>query len=192
MRSTLVRTDRYSRVAIAFHWAIAALIVFNLWLGLGHDSLPREWNVMPAHKAVGITILALTVARIVWRLTHPAPPPPADIQPWERIAARASHIALYGFMLAMPLTGWAMVSGAKRRPLDWFGAFDIPYLSVTEPISEWGHDAHELLGWGLIALVVVHVAAALRHHFLLRDNVLARMTPGVRTPREIMGNSVRT
>ena len=131
MRSALIRTDRYTRVAIAFHWVIAALIVFNLWLGLAHDSLPRDWQVMPVHKSVGLTVLVLTLARIAWRLAHPAPPLPADLQPWERIAANASHFLLYAFMLAMPLTGWMMVSGPKRRPLEWFFQFDVPYLPVS-------------------------------------------------------------
>lgn len=189
MRSTLIRTDRYTRVAIAFHWVIAALIVFNLWLGLARGSLPRDWQVMPVHKAVGITILALTLGRIAWRLAHPAPPLPATLTRRERIAANASHLLLYGFMLAMPLTGWLMVSGTKRRPLEWFGLFDIPYLPVPPVLADFGHDAHEWLGWGLIALLLVHVGAALRHHVVLRDNVLARMTPGVKVPAE---NSVRS
>ncbi len=183
MRSALVRTDAYTRTAITLHWVIAALILFNLWLGLGHDSLPKEWAVMPTHKAVGITILFLTVVRIAWRLAHPAPPAPADIPEWQRAASRLSHFLLYAFLLIMPLTGWAMVSGSKRRPLEWFSAFEIPYLPVSDAVSGFGHEAHELLGWGLIALLVVHVAAALRHHFLLRDNVLARMTPGVSAPQ---------
>lgn len=185
MRSTLVRTDRYNRVAIAFHWSIAALIVLNLWLGLAHESLPKDWQVMPVHKSIGITILVLTLGRIAWRLAHPVPPLPGDLTTWERVAANLSHALLYVFMLAMPLTGWAMVSGTKRYPLKWFGLFDLPYLPVSDTVSELGHDAHDLLGWGLIALLAVHVGAALRHHFLLRDNVLARMTPGVRAPDAI-------
>lgn len=179
MRSTLIRTDRYTRVAIAFHWTIAALIVFNLWVGLARKSLPRDWQVMSLHKAVGITVLALTLGRIAWRLAHPAPPLPATLKSWERFGANASHVLLYAFMLAMPVTGWLLVSGPERRPLAWFGLFDIPYLPVSPALAGFGRSAHELLGWGLIALVVVHVGAALRHHFLLRDNVLARMTPGV-------------
>lgn len=182
MASAGFRGERYSRVAIAFHWVIAALIVFNLWLGLAHDSLPKDWQVMPVHKAVGITVLVLTLGRIAWRLTHPAPPLPSDLTPWERLAANASHVLLYAFMLAMPLTGWAMSSGPKRRPLTWFGQFDIPYLPVSATTADFGRDAHGVLGWGLIALLLVHIGAALRHHFLLRDNVLARMTPGVSAP----------
>lgn len=179
MRSALVRTDRYTRTAIVLHWTIAALVLVNLWLGLGHDSLPKDWAVMPVHKAVGITILALTLVRIGWRLAHPAPPLPVTLRPWERAAALTSHVLLYAFLLVMPLSGWAMVSGSKRRPLEWFGAFDIPYLPVSDAVAGAGHEVHELLGWGMVALLVVHVAAALRHHFLLRDNVLARMVPGL-------------
>ena len=182
MQSAMTATDRYSRGAIAFHWVIAALIVFNLWLGLTHDSLPKDWQVMPVHKAVGITILVLTLARIGWRFTHPAPPLPPGVKLWERTAAHISHFLLYVFMLLMPLSGWAMVSGPKRRPLEWFGLFDIPYLPVSPGVSEFGHDLHGLLGRGFVALILLHVAAALRHHFLLRDNVLARMTPGVGAP----------
>lgn len=190
MRSALVQTERYNRTAIALHWVTAVLILFNLWLGLAHDSLPSDWKVMPAHKAVGITVLALTLVRIGWRLAHSAPPAPTDVPAWQGMAAKASHFLLYAFLLFMPLTGWAMVSGSKRRPLEWFGLFDIPYLPVSDAVAGFGHEAHELLGWGMIGLLVVHVAAALRHHFLLRDNVLARMTPGVATPGEGQGKSV--
>lgn len=179
MRSALTHTDRYTRVAIVLHWVIAALIVFNLWLGLAHDSLPRNWQVMPLHKSVGLTVLALTIARIGWRLAHPVPPLPGDLKPWEKAVANASHFLLYALMLAIPLTGWMMVSGPQRRPLQWFSLFDVPYLPLSAAAADFGHEAHELLGWGMIALLVLHVGAALRHHFLLRDQVFARMTPGV-------------
>lgn len=182
MASTPVRSERYTRVAIAFHWVIAALIVINLGLGIAHDSLPKDWQVMPLHKSIGLTVLALTIGRIVWRLMHPAPPLPGDLKPWERMSAHVSHFLLYAFMLALPLTGWAMSSGPKRRPLEWFGLVDVPYLPVSPAAAGLGHDAHGVLGWAMIALLVLHIGAALRHHFLLRDNVLARMTPGVSTP----------
>jgi cytochrome b561 len=181
LRSALVTTDRYTRVAIALHWSIAALILFNLWLGLAHGSLPREWQVMPVHKAVGITVLALTLARIAWRLTHLAPAVPLDTPRWQRAAAHLSHYGLYAFMLIMPLTGWAMVSGAEtRRPLTWFFLFDIPYLPVSKAVAGVTRNAHELFGWLMLSLVALHVAAALWHHFFHRDTVLARMTPLLR------------
>ena len=182
MRASLVRTDRYTRVAIAFHWVIGALIVVNLWLGLAHEALPKAWQVMPVHKSIGLTVLALTLGRIAWRLAHPAPPLSADVKPWERLSAHASHFALYALMLGLPLTGWALASGAKRYPLKWFGQFDVPYLPVSPGTAETAYSLHGLFGWAMIGLLALHVGAALRHHFLLRDNVLARMTPGVSAP----------
>ena len=183
MRSALARTDRYTGVAIALHWTIAALILLNLWLGLAGDSLPKDWKVMPVHKAIGITVLALTLVRIGWRVTHPAPPLPEDMPHWERVAAHANHYAFYGLMLLLPLTGWAMVSGTdKRRPLEWFGLFDIPYLPVSKAVGGLGHDLHGLFGWAMIALAVLHIGAALKHHFVARDTVLTRMLPFLRAP----------
>ena len=174
----LPRGERYSRVAILFHWTIAVLVVVNLIVGLGHESIPalRAW--MPGHKAIGITVLALTLARIAWRLTHRPPALPADVPAHVRIVARATHWALYALLLLMPLTGWMMVSGPKgRRPFSWFGTFDIPYLPVGAPASDLGATAHGVLGWTMLALVLLHVAGALRHHLILRDATLVRMAP---------------
>lgn len=179
MAAEAVVSDRYSRVAIAFHWTIAALVIVNLVIGLGHDAVPalRAW--MPAHKAIGVTVLLLTAARVVWRLAHRPPPLPAGTPAWERAAAHATHWALYLLLIALPLSGWAMVSGpGPRRPLTWFGMFDIPYLPVpSAAAADAGAQGHFLLGWTMLLLVVLHVGAALRHHLLLRDGVLARMLP---------------
>lgn len=175
------RTDRYTRVAILFHWTIAAMILFNLWLGLFHDSLPREWKVMPVHKAMGLTILVLSLARLAWRLTNPPPPLPLGTPRWERVIATVTHRAFYVLMIALPLTGWAMASGGDpRRPLDWFGLFPIPYLPVDRATAGLGHDAHGVLGTLMTALVALHIAAALRHHFVRRDGLLGRMLPPAR------------
>lgn len=172
---------RYSGVAIAFHWVIAFLVIVNIAVGLLHDPIPALGAWMPGHKSIGITVLVLTIARLAWRLAHRPPPLPATTKAWERGAAHATHWTLYALLLAMPITGWLMVSGtAKRRPLDWFGLFDIPYLPVSKAAGSFGGDAHGLLGWLMLALVALHIAAALRHHLVLRDTVLLRMTPGAR------------
>jgi cytochrome b561 len=94
----------------------------------------------------------------------------------EIAAAKAVHLVFYGLMLAMPLTGWIM-SSAGKYPLTWFGLFDIPKLPVTREsaLYDLGHEGHEILGWLFLALAVLHIAAALRHHLLLKDNVLRRM-----------------
>ncbi len=175
------RTDRYSTVAIWFHWTIALLVIVNLAVGLLDDPIPALRSWMGGHKAIGITILVLTLGRIMWRITNPAPPLPADVPVAEKGLAHATHFAFYALLLAMPLTGWMMVSGSdKRSPLNWFGLFDIPYLQVSKAAGGFGHSAHGVLGWLMLALVVLHVAAALRHHLILRNTVLARMAPGLR------------
>lgn len=172
---TALGSAHYTGVAIALHWIIAVLVLFNLATGLGDDAVPGVLRGM--HKPVGITILVLSLIRLGWRFTHPAPPLPAALPAWQKTAARTVYFLLYVFMIAMPLSGWAMVSGPKRRPLDWFGLFDIPYLPVSPEVASLGHEAHELLGWGFLALVIVHISAALWHQFGLRDNLLARMLP---------------
>lgn len=178
------RDARYSTVAIAFHWTIAALVIANLIIGIGHDGIPALRALMGAHKAIGITVLVLTLARVAWRIGHRPPPLPARTPGWEKGLAHAVHWTLYLLMLAMPLTGWLMVSGPSpsgaTRPTSWFGVFDIPALPASPGAADLGHDAHGLLGWVMLALVVLHVAAALRHHLLLRDTVLARMAPILR------------
>jgi cytochrome b561 len=183
---TMLRSDRYSRVAIAFHWALALLVLTNLTIGLFHDGMPRAWGVMPIHKSIGITVLVLTLARLGWRLMNPAPAQATTLSAWERTASRAMHWAFYALLLVMPLSGWAMSSFSKTgtpRPLTWFNLFDIPYLPVTGEVAGVGHEAHEILGWTMAALVVIHVLAALRHHFILRDSTLHRMLPILNAPK---------
>lgn len=170
--------DRYSGVAIWLHWTIALLIIVNLAVGLLHDAVPvlRSW--MGAHQALGLAILALTAARIAWRLAHRPPPLPAATPVWERVLAHSSHTLLYVLMIGLPMTGWIMVSGGDRPGgVSIFGLFDVPHLPVSKATGHVGHDAHGILGWAMLALVVLHIGAALRHHMLLRDTVLTRMIP---------------
>ncbi|MDR6788901.1 cytochrome b561 [Sphingomonas sp. BE138] len=178
MATRLPVTERYSGVAIAFHWAIALLVIVNLIVGIGHDAVPalRAW--MPGHKAIGMTVLALTLLRILWRLAHRPPTLPAFVPNWERRFAHATHWSLYALMLVMPLSGWAMVSGPEgRRPLSWFGIADLPYLPVDAAGASAGHEVHAVVGWAMLLLVMLHIAAALRHHLILRDSVLLRILP---------------
>ena len=167
---------RYTAVARALHWAIALLILLNLVSGFAHEALPKDWAVMPVHKSIGLTVLALTLARIGWRFTHPAPPLPAAMPLWERGAAHMTHALFYAFMLILPLSGWIMTS-PWPRPLNWFFLFDVPKFGVgkEDAIVGLSRGAHELLPWVWVALILLHVGAALRHHFVLKDDVLRRM-----------------
>lgn len=179
----LARSERYSTVAIWLHWTIAVMVICNIAVGILHDYIPalRAW--MGAHKALGMTVLVLTIVRIGWRVAHRPPPLPAHTQAWEKGLAHAAHWGLYLLLLAMPITGWMMVSGsATRRAFTWFGLFDLPFLPISPAAGSIGHNAHGLLGWLMLALVVLHIAAALRHHLILRDTVLTRMAPALDRP----------
>lgn len=168
--------DRYNGVARALHWAMALLVILNLVLGIGHEALPSNWAVMPIHKSIGLTVLALTLLRIVWRLTHPVPRLPGTLPRWEIGAAHATHALFYIFMILLPLSGWIMTS-AGTRPLNWFFLFDVPKFAVTkgDAIVNLSLAGHELMGFVWMALILLHVGAALRHHLVLKDNVLRRM-----------------
>lgn len=179
----LPRNERYSDGAILFHWTIAALVIFNLVVGLAHVQFKALGGLMGVHKSVGLTVLALTLGRIAWRLAHRPPPLPADVTRWERGAAHAAHWGLYLLLLLLPLSGWAMDSNgdANLPPLRWFGV-PVPLLPVSRGGADAAYAAHLKLGWAMTVLVAVHVAAALRHHFIRRDAVLARMAPALATP----------
>ena len=168
--------ERYSLVARVLHWTIALLILFNLWLGFAHDSLPRDWQVMPVHKSVGLTVLALTLLRILWRFARPAPALPAGMPRWEQRVAKGTHFAFYALMLLIPLTGWIMTS-AGTRPLNWFFLFDVPKWPVTkgDAIVGLSGETHEVGAFLWAALILLHVLAALRHQFILKDGLMRRM-----------------
>ena len=172
------RGHRYSQGVIVFHWTIAALVLINLFIGLFHETLLEGIRTIPTHKAIGVTVLVLSIARLAWRLTHRPPGLPNHLREWERAAAKAVHWLFYALLLAMPLTGWLWSSDVTRpRPFSWFGLFDVPLFRVGHDLARTLHDAHETLGLAMTGLVLLHIAAALRHHFVLRDQALARMLP---------------
>ncbi len=196
--------QRYTAVAIVLHWAIAlaiaGMIALGWWMGDALEDKATQAQAIAAfqlHKSIGLTILLLSLVRLGWRLMHPVPPLPAGMKPWERWAAIGTHWAFYVIVIAMPLTGWLYVSTAwsvhedPPRPLDvptlYFGLFQIPHLFGLSQLAEGARAAlaelfenfHSKLAWGAIGLTVLHVGAALKHHFLDRDDVLARMVPGL-------------
>lgn len=172
--------QRYGRVAIALHWAIALLILANLPIGYFAETIEQQLgrNLVPLHKSIGLTVLALSLVRLGWRLLHPPPPLPASLPRWRAAAARFAHVAFYAMIIALPLTGWLRTS-PNAYPLTWFGLVVVPKFPIERGslAAEIAPLAHELLAWVMAALVLVHVAAALHHHFRLRDAVLLRMLP---------------
>ena len=176
------RAARYSRGAIWFHWTIAALILVNVFIGLFHDSFGDGMRgaSMNYHKAAGILILFLSFGRLAWRLAHRPPPFASHLRRWEAWLAHITHRLFYFLMIAVPLAGWLYVSASPRvRPLSFFGLFDIPSLPVgrSEGGADFWHEAHELLAFATIGLVLLHVAGALKHQLIDRDNELGRMIP---------------
>ncbi len=177
---------RYGAVAMTLHWVIATAIVGMIVVGKYMHNLPDtnpdKFALYQLHKSFGITIFVLTLARIGWRLGHPVPPLPVGMATWERWAAHGMHFVLYAAMLGMPLSGWLRVSTDRLGiPTLFFGLFEVPaFPLVSDTLTMWLHDLHELGGNLLIPLLVLHVAAALKHHFWDRDDVLKRMLPFTR------------
>jgi cytochrome b561 len=176
-------TRRWGAVAQSLHWLIVGLIIAQVILANIAMDLPlgiRKLAMFARHKSVGITILALAVIRLLWRWTNPAPPLPNTLKPYERTLAQLTHAALYLLLFAMPLTGW-MMSSARGFPVSWFNLFQLPDFV---PKNQWLYDTmketHHVLAFALFAVVLLHVAAALKHHYVLKDDVLRRMLPSTR------------
>lgn len=173
--------SRYGVVAQLFHWTIVALIIVQYVLANRADDLPlgaAKIAVLARHKSFGITILALVVLRLIWRWMNTVPAEPLDIPRWQRLAARVSHIGLYALLLLTPLAGWLM-SSARNFPVSWFGLVTLPdFIAPSRPAYDFLHETHELLALTLFWLALLHIAAALKHHFVDKDNVLRRMLPG--------------
>ena len=184
--------SRYSRVAITLHWLIAFLIVFNLTLGWLLDEFDQALHrqMVGIHAIAGLSVLALSLMRVLWRLGHAPPPLPADLAAWQRRAAQAVHTALYVMMLTMPLIGWAILSSHPPRA----GGLGIPLVGSLELtpigfISQWATpyqkmmherfgDWHSIGAWIVASLLCLHVAGALKHQFIDKHAAFARMGLG--------------
>ncbi len=170
--------DDYGLVAIILHWIMALLLVGLLIFGLYMVQLPVSFEKLKLygwHKEYGILALMLVIVRLCWRIINKTPR--LSIPLWEIIAARTVHWAFYGFMLAMPITGWVITSAAGL-PVSFFGLFVLPDLISPNPnLIELFEEIHEWLGYGLIATLGLHTAAALKHHFINKDDILRRMLP---------------
>lgn len=172
---------RYTRFAMALHWLMALLILSALPLGLYMADLPlspHKLQLYAWHKWIGITVLALWLARVVWRVTHAAPAMPAGMPRWQHLAAEWTHRALYLLMFLIPLTGWLM-SSALGFSVVWLGIWKLPDLVAPDhALGETLKHVHAWLNDGLMAMLALHLAAVLQHQFILKDHLLRRMLPG--------------
>jgi len=173
--------DNWGRGARALHWTMAALIAAQATLGWIADELertPLRADLMTAHKSLGITLLALLLVRLAWRLVDRRPALPRTVPPWSDRAARAVHALIYVTLLGLMLSGWL---AASTTILPWQLWWLLPGPSIAAPdpgLHELAENLHALSLWGLIGLLVLHVGAALKHHFIDRDAVLTRMWRG--------------
>ena len=178
--------SRYTPVAVALHWAIAALIGVNLLIGSFMERLPNplRGTVVYMHLSFGVTVLALTLLRVFWRLSHRPPMFAAGIKPWESHLAHTVHLLFYLLMLGMPVTGWLILSANLRRPMMLYGLWIVPpYTPFSRlpagPDKAALHDSlvstHSAGAWIMLALLLLHLGGVLKHQLLDRSPQLARM-----------------
>jgi cytochrome b561 len=179
LQVTAASPTQYNGAAIALHWLLALAIFGSFGLGLYMHELPLSplrLKLFNWHKWAGICILTLSGLRLLWRLTH-APPPELPAPRWQQRAARGVHGALYLLFFAVPLAGWAY-SSAAGLPVVVFGVLPLPdFVPTDKALADIAKQVHRLLAFALALLVLLHVAAALKHHFVDRDALLARMWP---------------
>lgn len=168
----------YSTVSKLLHWVVAFLVIMMLSLSFFLDDVPKENQdfAFMIHKSVGLTILLLMLIRLVWIIKKGRPPLPYTIAPWERHLALFVEYSFYVFLIVMPLTGWIMSVAADRVPT-FFDLFNVPFygIPVSKPLAHLIKQIHNNLAWVIIAFIVLHIAGALKHHFVDKDTVLDRM-----------------
>ena len=172
--------ERWGSISQLLHWVMLAMILTMAYLGLTMGDLPNgpdKIQTYALHKSIGLTILALVVLRLLWRLyagiPHPVPGTPA----WQERIASLTHWAIYGLLFAIPISGWVLNSAAGF-PLQWFHLFNLPAIvGKDRNLNELAKDAHEIMFWALVGLVAAHAGAAFFHHIFQRDATLARMLP---------------
>ena len=173
-------SQTYTRTAIALHWIVALGMLIAIGLGFYMTDLslsPFKLKLFSWHKWLGVTIFLLASLRLVWRLTHPAPALPDTMDNWEKQIAHAVHVALYVLMFSIPLSGWLM-SSATGFPVVFLGLIPLPdLLAKNKELAAMLKQVHFLLNMSLLTLVGLHIGAALKHHFVLKDNVMAQMLP---------------
>lgn len=177
-----LNVSRYHPVAVALHWLLGAALIGTFSLGLYMADLPfspQRLQYYSWHKWAGVTLLTLSFVRLMWRFTHRPPAMPVAIEQampaWQRTAHHATHFALYVLFFSVPLLGWAY-SSAEGFPIVWFGLVQLPdFVPVSEGLADVLKPLHKFSAYGMAGLVLLHVAGALKHHFIDRDGLLQRM-----------------
>ena len=179
LRST---ATAWGSIAKAFHWLVAALVIYSIAYGWWMTHLAaREGRLAlyALHSSIGYDLLLLLLLRLAWRSIDRAPAPPGDSKRWERLAARAVHALLYALLLAVSIGGWLLLGTFSRRiEGTLLGLVPIPPPALGRSLHDVLEKSHEVLSYVLLALVALHVAAALRHHFIKKNDVLQRMWMG--------------
>lgn len=174
---------RYTHTAITLHWLVALLIFAAFPLGVYMHDLPLspyKLRLYSYHKWIGVTVFVLALIRLSWRAAHRPPALPENMPNWEKFAAHATHHALYVLIFIIPISGWLM-SSAKGFQTVWFGVLPLPDLvGKDKALGDLLHEVHEMLNFLLLGLVAGHIGAALKHHFIERDDILARVLPFLR------------
>lgn len=173
---------RYSNLAAAFHWVTAALVLFQIWLGLSFADLPpgpARGQLFAWHKTIGALILLAVLARLTYRLNNPPPPYPPELPAWERFAGTWNHRLFYLLLIVLPIGGYLAVSGRSKGPTtELVGGVQIPLLpGVSGQMGELAANIHSAAAWLLIALIGLHIAAALKHQFVHHNRAAGRMPP---------------
>ena len=171
---------RYSAGSKLFHWLIAIIVISMLSFSFFLDDIPEQYQSLAymIHKSIGLTILCLMIMRLVWIHHAGKPALPKSVPMWQRFVARTVQYSLYIFLLAMPMTGWIMSVAANRTPT-FFGLFNVPLpIAPDEALAKFMNQTHTIIAWILIALIVLHIAGALKHYFIDKDHVLQSMLPG--------------
>ena len=173
--------SKYSKVAIALHWILAALIISNFVLANVAEDLARELRgaYMNPHKAIGISILLFSVFRLYWRMGHRPPPLPDAISEWQAKLGKFVHAIFYFLIIAVPLSGWIMASAHPQAPpISFFGLFDFSLpIGRDKGVAGFAYETHEILTKPLAILIILHVLAALKHQFADRLPFIQRMFP---------------
>lgn len=174
-------SEKYGSVSKFFHWLIFIFFIIQIIVALSMGNVPKSVQsyFYTFHKSLGLLILLAAFLFIVWNLSNLKPQWPGTMPKWERISARTIHLALYTLILLMPISGWLMSTAAGHPPnFFWLVQIPMPGIVKNKALAQIVSNIHSLLAWILCTLVGIHILAALKHHFITKDNILTRIWPG--------------